>query len=319
MKISAFFKIRSILLCFACIPVLALSQGLNRHDFFYAGEAKIHHMYMVKNGKIVWHYHNPDSRGEISDACLMDDGNILFAHQYGITEITADQKTVWSINAPEGCEIHSAQPIGKDYVVYVQNGTPAKLIVMHIPTKEIKREFTLQTKGSVHGQFRNARLTDRGTIIVSHMDMGKVCEYDSNGKELWSFEVKSPWSATPLKNGNILITSNTGVVSEINRQDGVVWEVDIKGNPGYKVSSPQVSYRLSNGNTIVNNWFNQWSRNAVFDPANPPLQAIELTPDKKVVWELCAWQQPADLGPSTIIQPLNEPVVRGKMFFGEFK
>lgn len=308
------------LLCYLIFfPVFVFAQGLNRHDFFYAGEGKIHHMYMVKDGKVVWHYHNSDSRGEISDACLMDDGNILFAHQYGITEINADQKTVWSIDAPEGCEIHSAQPIGQDYVVYVQNGTPAKLIVMHIPTRQIKKEFTLQNKGLVHGQFRNARLTGKGMIIVSHMDMGKVCEYDSQGKEIWSYDVSSPWSAIPLKNGNILITGNTGEVQEVNRQGDIIWKVNLRETPEYKVSSPQVAYRLSNGNTIVNNWFNQWSRNAVFDPNDPPLQAIELTPDKKVVWELCSWREPTNLGPSTIIQLLSEPVVRGEMFFGEFR
>lgn len=284
MRISDLLKRKTgLLLVLTCIPVLALSQGLGRLDFFYAGEAKVHHMYMVKGGKVVWHYHNPDSRGEISDACLMDDGNVLFAHQYGITEITADQKVVWSIDAPEGCEIHSAQPIGKDHVVYIQNGAPAKLVVMHIPTKQVKREFVLQSKGSVHGQFRNARLTNQGTIIVSHMDMGKVCEYNSQGNELWSVEIPSPWSAIPLKNGNILVSTNKGIVQEVNRKGDTVWEVDLKGNSDYKVGNPQVACRLSNGNTIVNNWFNQWSKDAVIDPATPPLQAIELAPDKNVV------------------------------------
>ena len=274
---------------------------------------------MVKDGKIVWHYYNPDSRGEISDACLMDDGNILFAHQFGITEITADQKVLWSIDAPEGTEIHSAQPIGKEHIVYIQNGTPAKLLVMHIPTKQIKREFTLQTRGSVHGQFRNARLTSRGTILVSHMDMGMVCEYDSQGNKLWTTEALGAWSAIPLNNGNVLITSNRCFVKEVNQNGETVWEIELKENPAFKFTNTQTSYRLPNGNTIINNWFNQWDSNEVLDMNNPPLQAVELTPDKKVVWELCWWTTPDELGPSTIIQPLNEPVVRGNMFFGEFK
>jgi len=321
MKIIKLSKQRiSMLLVLSCIPVLVFSQReLNRHDFFYAGEAKKHFMYMVKDEKIVWRYHNPNSRGEISDACLMDDGNILFAHQFGITEITADQKVVWSINAPEGTEIHSAQPIGKEHVVYIQNGTPAKLFVMHIPTKQIKREFTLQTQGSVHGQFRNARLTNRGTIIISHMDMGKVCEYDSQGNILWSVNAHGPWMSTLLKNGNVLVASNSGYVREINPRGEAVWEVNLRKHPDCKFNNVQTAYRLPNGNTIVNSWFNQWDSTEVLDMNNPPLQAVELTPDKKVVWELCWWTTPDELGPSTIIQPLNEPVIRGNMFFGEFK
>jgi hypothetical protein len=32
------------------------------------------------------------------------------------------------------------------------------------------------------------------------------------------------------------------------------------------------------------------------------VQAIEVTPDKKIVWALRAWTAPADLGPSTTFQ-----------------
>ena len=53
----------------------------------------------------------------------------------------------------------------------------------------------------------------------------------------------------------------------------------------------------------MNNWFNQWS--GQIDPANPPVQAIEVTPDKKIVWALRSWTAPADLGPATTIQFLE--------------
>ena len=329
MNTSYLAVVKGVLLtCLSLVVGLSVGQekkligkNLAQHDFFYAGEAKIHHMYMVKGGEIVWHYHNPNSRGEISDASLLDDGNILFAHQYRVTEITQDKKVVWSIDAPKGTEIHTVQPIGKEHIVYVQNGLPAKAVVMHIPTKNIVREFPLATRdsASVHGQFRSARLTARGTLIVSHMNLGKVSEYDSHGKELWTIDVTSPWSTQSLKNGNLLITSNGGFVREVNRNKETVWEIQLKTNPGYKVTSPQVSYRLDNGNTIISNWFNQWSKKAVLDLNNPPLQAVEVTPDNKVVWELCSWHEPSNLGPSTIIQPLDEPLVRSEMFFGDIK
>jgi hypothetical protein len=56
------------------------------------------------------------------------------------------------------------------------------------------------------------------------MDLGKTVEYDLEGKELWSKEVPGVWSATPLKNGNILAVSNRGFVRELNRRGETVWE-----------------------------------------------------------------------------------------------
>src|SRR5471032_3005131 len=66
-------------------------SGLAAHDFFYAGEGnKV--MSIVKGGKIVWTYTDTTKRGEISDAVLLSNGNVLFAHQFGITEFTKDKK-----------------------------------------------------------------------------------------------------------------------------------------------------------------------------------------------------------------------------------
>ena len=59
-------------------PAVLPGQGLAQHDFFYAGEAKVERMLMVRGGKIIWDYTHP-GRGEISDAVLESEGNILFA------------------------------------------------------------------------------------------------------------------------------------------------------------------------------------------------------------------------------------------------
>src|SRR5512137_1994206 len=102
-------------------PAVLPGGGLAEHDFFYAGEAKEERMFIVRQGRIVWSYTHP-GRGEISDAVRSSNGNILFAHQYGINEITADKKVIWNYDAPPNTEIHTAQPIGQERVVFVQNG-----------------------------------------------------------------------------------------------------------------------------------------------------------------------------------------------------
>ena len=281
-------------------------KGAKQFDFFYAGEAKARNMYIVRNGKITWSYIDTTGKGEISDAVLMSNGNILFAHQFGVTLINPEKKVLWNYDAPAGFETHTAQPIGKDHVVFIQNGNPAKLFVMNTKTGKTEKEFELAVKNptSTHGQFRHARLTKAGTILVAHMDMGKVREYDVDGNQLLSIDVPGVWSAEPLDNGNILVAGNKNLVQEINRKGEVVWECTAADIPDYKFSSPQIAQRLDNGNTLVNNWYNQWG--TATSQSSLPVQAIEITPDKKVVWALRAWTAPLNLGPSTTIQLLGK-------------
>ena len=298
-------------------PAVLPGNGLSHFDFFYAGEAKTQTMYIVRDGKIAWSYTHNALKGEISDAVMLSNGNILFAHQFGITEITPDKKVVWNYDAPEGTETHTAQPIGNDKVLFLQNGDPAKLIVMNIRTNTVLKELTLPTgnPSKIHGHFRHARLTKAGTILVAHLDMGKLCEYDSNGKQLMNIDVPGIWSAEELANGNILITSSK-VVREMNRKLETVWEFPLSEATGYLLNSPQTSVRLKNGNTLVNNWFNQWNGNGQVEMDNQPVQMVEVTPSKQIVWALRQWAEP-NLGPATIFIPLSEPRTTEKVHFGD--
>ena len=291
------------------------TENLSHLDFFYAGEAKKQNMYIVRNGKITWSYTHP-AEGEISDAVMLSNGNILFAHQFGITEITPDKKVVWNYDAPAGTETHTAVPIGKKRVLFLQNGNPAKLIVINKQTNVVEKELVMKVGNptKIHGHFRHARLTKAGTILVAHMDMGLLCEYDSNGKELFSLKVPGLWSAEELANGHFLVTSKT-TIREITRNNETVWEYPLTEAQNFNVNSPQTSVRLPNGNTIISNWFNEWSGQV--DLNNQPVQAIEVTPDKKIVWALRQWVDPANMGPSTIIVPLNGPRTTEKAFFGD--
>lgn len=270
----------------------------------------------MKDGKVDWSYADRLGKGEISDAILMTDGNMLVAHQYGIAEIDPAGKTLWSYDTPEGTEIHTIQPIGKDYVVYVQNGKPAKAVVMHIPDCTVVREFELPVdeRSSVHGQFRNARLTERGTLLIANMSLGCIHEFTSDGKEVDRWEGFLPWSVQELpKSGNLLITGRKGLIQEINRQGKTVWQTDLAG---IGVTQSQKTVCLKNGNYIVNNWYNEWDQ-APLDTLNAPVQAVEIDRDGNVVWELKAWKDP-DLGPSTTIQLLEDSVNRNRLFFGDF-
>jgi len=298
-------------------PAVLPGKGLAEHDFFYAGESKDRKMFIVKGGQIVWSYDDPKGRGEISDATLLSNGNVLVAHQFAVQMISPDKTVQWNYDVPAGSEVHTAVPIGKEHVLYIQNGPAPVLRVVNIVTGETTKEFpmTVGNLKSTHGQFRHARLTPAGTLIVAHMDLGKLSEYDSNGKELWTMPDRGIWGVTPLDNGNFLVVDTRGV-HEINRDKKAVWEVLKTDVADYKLSNLQLAWRLPNGNTLFDNWVNEW--NGKIDPATAPVQALEVTPDKKVVWALRAWT-PIDLGPATTIQILDTPTVPENVTFGDIK
>jgi len=126
--------------------------------------------------------------------------------------------------------------------------------------------------------------------------MDQVVEYDKNFKEVWNYEIKSPWAAVRLKNGNTLITDEKDILTrEVNPQKETVWELrpsDLQ--VAYRFINTQSATRLANGDTII------CSRGG--DGKGP--QLLEVTPDKKVVWVLNDW---ADLGPATAVQILDDP------------
>ncbi len=299
-------------------PAVLPGKGALNHPFLYAGEwdtrkPNAQSIFIVKDGKIAWQYTiniKADRGGnqEFDDATLLADGNIIFSSMAGAGMVSPEKKIVWEYKAPVGSEVHSIQSIGKDRVLLMRNGTganPAQAMIFNTATNTLEKAIPIPTTvTTVHGQFRHIRMTSNSTILVPHMSENKVVEYDLEGKALNTIQVTSPWSAVPLKNGNILITSNKNFVREVNPKGETVWEFTQADAPEYKLINTQTAYRLANGNTVISNWCA--GKN---DYTNWPdtVQFIEVTPDKKVVWALREWKDPLDLGPSTSIQFLDEP------------
>ena len=108
-----------------------------------------------------------------------------------------------------------------------------------------------------------------------------------------------------------------GLVREIRPSGETAWEfIPVEELPDYKVTGLQTATRLANGNTLLNNWLNQWSTTS--DPSSAPVQAWEVSPEKKVVWALRSWREP-NLGPATTIQLLDEASAPEKVHFGSIR
>ena len=268
--------------------------GLARHPMLYIGEG-CNKMFLINNGKVIWTY-STGTGWEYDDIWLMSNGNILFSRQTWAGEVTPQKKLAWRMDAPKGTEIHAVQPLGLDKVLLMQNGVPAKLMIINKKTGAIEVDHAIDAGKSVHAQFRRLRMTAQGTYLVPFLQMNKVVEYDKDFKEIWSYAINSPWAAIRLHNGNTLITDERDKLTrEVNPKGETVWEIKLSDlPPEYRLADSQSCVRLANGNTIL------CSRG---DNGKSP-QLVEVTPDKKVVWVINDWK---NFGPATAVQILTDP------------
>lgn len=170
---------------------------------------------------------------------------------------------------------------------------------------KVAREVKLQVANpNAHSDTRLVRKLASGNYLVAHEAEGKAKEYAPDGKVVWEFEVpmfgkaaagghgpeafgNHLFSAIRLANGNTLIgTGNGHSVLEVTPEKKIVWELHQKDLPGITLAWVCRVERLPNGNTVINNCH--------AGPDNP--QLIEVTPDKKVVWQ---WKDFKNFGNST--------------------
>ena len=110
-------------------------------------------------------------------------------------------------------------------------------------------------------------------------------------------------------------------VMELNPKGETVWKftrADAEAQ-GYVIDKSHVASRLPNGNTLltVNNE-THWKPGMTPD-VWAPVQAIEISPAKKIVWALRAWSGDTNLGPATTIQLLNDPILKESLRFGSLR
>ena len=287
-------------------PANLPGKGLAQHSMLYVGEG-CNRMSLVKDGKVTWTY-STGKGYEYDDVWMLSNGNILFTRMHYLALITPDKKVLWRYDCDTSkgdahTEVHTCQPIGLDKVMFVLNGLPPKLFVVNSKTGNIEVQHELPYKQpadpkDIHGQFRRARVTAQGTYLASFLSGNYVAEYDKDFKEIWKYNILSPWAAIRLKNGNTLITDEKEwLTREVNTKSETVWEFNCKTDLPAKyqfTSAPQTCTRLANGNTIFT------SRGQ--DGKGP--QLIEVSKSKKVVWVLYDWQ---NVGNGTAVQILDDP------------
>jgi len=231
------------------------------------------------DGKIEWQYDckNPQ------DCWRLPNGNILLCHVSGAIELTPDKKTVWEYKAPTDVkvEVHACQPLPDGRVMVVECGT-SRIIEVDREGK-IAKEIKLTTAPDVklHNQFRGTRKLANGHYLVTFKGEGKIVELDSEGKTVRTVKVPGdPHGAFALPDGHLLVTCGDGHTAlEFDAQEKIVWQLnenDLPGNPLRLVAGAQ---RLPNGNTVFCVYLGHGH-------IGEQPQVIEVTRDKKVVWQV---------------------------------
>jgi hypothetical protein len=124
------------------------------------------------------------------------------------------------------------------------------------------------------------RKTAAGTYLVPFTAEGAVREYDRDGKVLHDFFCGSmPVCALRLDSGNTLISSG-GNVTEYDTNGQIAWELAATDIPDINIAILAGLQRLANGDTIVCNW------NATDSGDKVGAHIFEVTPDKRVVWQV---------------------------------
>jgi hypothetical protein len=225
-----------------------------------------------------------------------------------VIEKSADGKEIWVYDAKKEhgearVEIHSFQRLEDGNTMIAESG-PARIIEVDAAGKITKTVKMQVKKPHPHKDTRLVRKLKTGNYLVAHEGDGVVREYDAEGKIVWDYEVplfdKMPagghgpeswgnavFSALRLENGNTLIgTGNGHSVLEVTPEKKIVWHVGQKDLPGVMLAWVCRVERLPNGNTLINNCH--------AGPDQP--QLLEVTPDKKVVWQ---WKDFEKFGNST--------------------
>ena len=268
---------RSFLLSLASLLLVTAAQAA--HPFLGCdyGGGKV--CVVSDKGEITWQW---DCKSP-QDCWKLASGNYLFCFATGALEVTPEKKVVWEYKAPTDVpvEVHSCQPLPDGNVLVTECGT-SRIIEVDRAGK-IAKEIKLVTAPEIklHNQFRGTRKLPNGHYIVCFKGEGKIVELDGAGKVLRAIKVPGdPHAAVTLPDGHLLVDCGDGhKVIEFDAQEKIVWELNENDLPGNTLRLMAGCQRLANGNTVFCVYLGHGH-------LGQQPQVIEVTRDKKVVWEV---------------------------------
>lgn len=282
--------------------IVCLSCSLNAQEASTAGtlrpyvaaDLNARKVYKVdKAGSIEWQIPAESAH----DLWLLSNGNVLFNRrdgkgQSGVVEMATDGRIAWEYQVEKGQTALSCQALANGNILIASAGNKSSLL-------EVDRKGVIKFRLDFDGVTRSCRKTAAGTYLVPIYAGKEVREFSSEGRLIRT--IKVPWGAylaVRLANGNTLIGCGEGhAVIEVDHNDMIVWQVQENELPGCPLRFVAGLQRLKNGNTVICNWGGHGH-------LNEQPQIIEVTPDKKITWQVYDYKK---FGTPAHVQILDEP------------
>lgn len=229
-----------------------------------------------EEGKPEWEY----PAMHCNDVWMLPNGHLLFNTGKGVMEVTRDKQVVFQFESKS--DIYACQRLSNGNTFIGESNSGRLLEVA--PDGRIVKQIRLipDTMDAGYAYMRNARQLSNGHYLVAHYGLDVVREYNKKGKIVMEIPVKGgPHSVVRLPDGHTLVAcsdhNGEPKVVEFDKKGRVVWQVLKNELPGIELKFMTGLQRLPNGNTVMTNWLghNQFGKAP---------HAIEVTPDKKVVW-----------------------------------
>ena len=238
-----------------------------------------------ESAAVLWSHELGDGE-ECNAVAANSGGNVLYSYKQGAKLINLKHDVLWDYPSPAGTELFTATILPNGGFLLGYCGNPARLIELNAKGV-VRHEIAFETGISqVHGQYRQAIKSKKGTYLVPLMGKAAVIELDKQGKELNPWSVKgNPFSVLERSNGNLIVgCGDARSYVEIDRRSGTMLHEVTNENivtSGCELNFVAQIEALNNGHLLVCNWNGHLKKNQTIQPA-----LLEIDTDNRVVWKL---------------------------------
>lgn len=277
MKTALIYRYLLIGFCLAAINARGQDgtwvEGRLDGQILTAGSRRV--MILSPAGQVLWERQT----GLTHDVWMLPGGNILYADEATVTEVTRDQKVVFQYRpAPnKGGGAFSCQRLENGNTLVGENSTGKVLEV----DRQGKVVFSLQTSPFTPGDHQNMRMARKlknGNYLVCQSGAARVKEYTPRGEVVLDLKVdKLAFSAIRTPAGTTLVSCLDKIV-ELDARGQAVWQFANTGIPGVAITNMTGMQLLPSGNLAVGCY-------QAYDKASGRGTGLfEITREKKLVW-----------------------------------
>lgn len=206
-----------------------------------------HLMILSPAGEVVWEH----KTALVHDAWMLPNGNILYADS-GVTEVTRDHQVVfsWKSDVAGGGGAYGCQRLANGNTMIAENSR-GRIIEVDPQGKEVFAMDVPPGKQGDHNNLRLARKLPNGNYLVCHKGSNYVGEWTPEGKMVRQIKLDSIAFAAFVTPKGTTLVSSLGKVTEYDSEGKVVWEFRNTDIPGTKITNMTGVQLLANGNLVI--------------------------------------------------------------------